>query len=80
MAAEYKLYYFDIRGLGEIIRLLFAAADKKYEDVRFSRDKWPEYKPKAPFGQAPFLEITEGSNTWVMAQSIAISNLILICY
>lgn len=71
--AEYKLFYFDLKGRGEIIRLIFHAAGKKFEDVRFKREQWPEYKSKSPFGQCPFLEIKEGSNTVVMAQSIAIS-------
>lgn len=71
--AEYKLYYFNLRGRAEIIRLVFAAAGQKYEDIRFPRDKWPEYKPKAPFGQCPYMEITEGGNTFTMAQSIAIA-------
>ena len=75
--AEYKLYYFDLKGRAEIIRLLFAAAEKKYEDIRYPKEKWPEYKPKAPFGQCPFLEVIEGSNTLVLSQSIAISNFIL---
>lgn len=71
--ADYKLYYFDKKGRTEIIRLLFAAAEQKYEDIRFTKEKWPEYKPKAPFGQCPFLEVTKGDNTLVLAQSISIS-------
>ena len=71
--SEYKLYYFDLRGRAEIIRLLFAAAGKKYQDIRFKREQWPEYKQKAPFGQAPYIEIIEGGKTLTMAQSIAIS-------
>lgn len=74
---EYKLFYFNLRGRCEIIRLLFYAAGQKFEDVRFSRDNWPEYKAKAPFGQCPYLEIKEGPNTFVLAQSIAISNTLL---
>ena len=72
--AEDKLYYFEIAGRAELIRLLFSAAGQKFEDVRFPREKWPEYKPKSPFGQCPYLEITEGSTTYTMAQSIAIGN------
>ena len=55
--AEYKLYYFDMRGRAEIIRHVFAAAGQKYEDIRFPREKWTEYKPKAPFGQYLFIEV-----------------------
>lgn len=70
---EYKLYYFNSRGRAEIIRLLFAAAGQKYEDIRFERDDWPKYKPNAPFGKAPFLEVKENGHTTSLAQSIAIS-------
>jgi len=33
---SYKLTYFDIRGLAENARILFAAAKQPYEDVRLS--------------------------------------------
>jgi len=41
---QYKLTYFNIRGRAEIIRLIFAVADEKYEDVRIEKDKWPALK------------------------------------
>nr|AYN44499.1 glutathione S-transferase S3 [Brachionus rotundiformis] len=69
---HYKLYYFNMKGRGELIRLLFAAAGQKYEDFRIEQKDWPEYKAKAPFGQAPFLEITNGKKTLVLSQSVAI--------
>ena len=31
----YKLYYFNVRAKGELIRLAFAAAGVEYEDIRF---------------------------------------------
>ena len=34
--AEYKLYYFNVRAKGEIIRLTFAAAGVDYEDIRYN--------------------------------------------
>ncbi|XP_077999738.1 cadherin-related family member 1-like [Glandiceps talaboti] len=37
---NYKFLYFNVRGRGEIIRLVFAAADVEYEDVRIDREKW----------------------------------------
>ena len=70
---EYKLHYFDLRGLGELARLVFAAAGKKFEDVRIPMDKWPEWKPKAPFGQVPYLEVIDGSNKLTLSQSKAIA-------
>jgi len=36
-----KLTYFNGRGRGEIIRLVFAAAGEQYEDIRIEMDKWP---------------------------------------
>lgn len=70
---EYKLYYFNIRGRAELIRILFAAAGQKYEDIRFEKDNWAEYKAKTPFGQVPFLEVHDGSNVLKLSQSLAIS-------
>ena len=42
---SYKLHYFDARGYGEMIRLVFAEAGVEYEDVRYSREEWPKHKP-----------------------------------
>nr|AYN44542.1 glutathione S-transferase S3 [Brachionus koreanus] len=69
---NYKLYYFNMKGRGELIRLLFAASGQKYEDFRIEKNDWPEYKSKAPFGQAPYLEITNGKKTMILSQSVAI--------
>ena len=41
----YKLSYFDFRGKGEIIRLVFAQAGVSYEDVRIQRSNWLPIKP-----------------------------------
>jgi len=41
----YKLSYFEFRGKGEIIRLLFAHLGVAYEDVRIQRSDWPGIKP-----------------------------------
>lgn len=40
-----KLYYFDLRGKGEFIRLLLRAAGQKFDDVIVPRSSWgPEGK------------------------------------
>merc|ERR1719491_1420260 len=55
-----KLYYFDIVGKGEPIRLLCAHAGLELEDYRFeSRDVFNEVKAsgKFHFGQVPMLEV-----------------------
>ena len=70
---EYKLYYFEGRGLAELSRLIFAIAGQKYEDVRIPKDKWPEMKPKAPFAQAPYLEVIDGSDISTYSQSRSIA-------
>ncbi|OWF40796.1 S-crystallin SL11-like [Mizuhopecten yessoensis] len=54
---KFTLYYFDGRGRAEVIRLLFALSDKKFEDIRIAFDKWPEHKQNAPGGTLPYLEI-----------------------
>lgn len=58
-----KLYYFDIKGKGEAIRLLCAHAGLELEDYRFeSRDVFNDMKAKGKFafGQVPLLEVDEG--------------------
>lgn len=54
---SYKLSYFDGRGRGEIIRLLFAYGGIEYTDERIKRENWPAIKASAPFGQLPILEV-----------------------
>ncbi|GMS82180.1 hypothetical protein PENTCL1PPCAC_4355, partial [Pristionchus entomophagus] len=57
----YKLYYFDIRDLGEFIRQTLALAGVEFEDVRLPRvydgPPWSEFKNKTPFGKIPVLEV-----------------------
>uniref|UniRef100_A0A2C9KTV2 Glutathione transferase n=1 Tax=Biomphalaria glabrata TaxID=6526 RepID=A0A2C9KTV2_BIOGL len=67
--AKLRLLYFDGRGRAEVARIILAAAGKEYEDVRFSFEEWPKYKPETPYGQAPALSV----DGVVYAQSIAIN-------
>lgn len=56
---QYKLIYFNSKGLAEMSRLLFVYAGVDYEDVRFKdRDDFiNNWQPKLPNGQAPCLEV-----------------------
>ncbi|TMS34856.1 hypothetical protein L596_002364 [Steinernema carpocapsae] len=65
---EYKLTYFNIRGLAEPARLLFALAGVDFEDNRIEHENWPPLKASTPFGQLPVLEF-DGKK---LAQSFAI--------
>jgi len=44
MSSHYKLLYFDLRGRGEAIRLIFRAANQKFDEVRITHAEWPQYK------------------------------------
>ena len=47
---SYKLYYFNAKGAGEPIRLIFAQAGVKYEDFRFEGEDWgKKYKAGTPY-------------------------------
>jgi len=41
---HYKLTYFNIRGKGELVRLVFAAAGVDFEDDRVEFFDWPAMK------------------------------------
>ena len=66
-----KLYYFDIPGKGEPIRLLCAYANLPLDDIRVSKDQFLALKAegKLHFGQLPALEV---ANNRVLTQSAAI--------
>jgi glutathione S-transferase len=54
--STYKLYYFNGRGRAEVVRLIFAAAGEKFEDIRYEHNEWPSHKSEMPLGQLPILE------------------------
>lgn len=66
---QYKLVYFNLRGRGEPIRWVLAAADLPFEDVRYSREtEWPFKKPETPYGKVPVLYVDDRP----LSQSVAI--------
>lgn len=42
---SYKLYYFNVRGRGELARLVLNYAGVPFEDYRFEMADWPAIKP-----------------------------------
>jgi len=68
---DLKLYYFDIKGKGEQIRLICAYSGLKLEDHRFeSRDAFLAMKEgRLPFGQVPMLEV-DGKGAMVQSTAI----------
>jgi hypothetical protein len=56
---HYKLTYFNMRGRGEPIRLIFALARQPFEDHRIEFTEWANYKHNTPSGVLPMLEISE---------------------
>nr|AFJ24753.1 glutathione S transferase-1 [Schmidtea mediterranea] len=67
-----KVTYFDARGRAELIRLVLKASKIEFEDVRITKDKWPEVKPTTPTGKLPVVEY-EGKQ---LTQSMAIARVV----
>jgi len=65
-----KLYYFDLKGRAEAIRLALHMGGIEFEDVRLDRDQFNQMKTQGQFafGQLPVLEV-DGRK---MSQSMAI--------
>lgn len=42
--STYKLYYFNITGLGEPVRYMLNYGGVKFEDIRLNFDDWPKKK------------------------------------
>lgn len=64
------LHYFNLRGRAEVARLVMAEGGLKYEDKRYEKDVFTrDIKPKAPFGQIPYL-VVDGKTTIAQSQAI----------
>ena len=69
-ATTYKVYYFELYGRAEPMRMMFNKAGIPFEDVRVTGQSWLDLKPTLEFGQVPCLEV----NGTKMYQSAAINN------
>ncbi|KAG0714706.1 Hematopoietic prostaglandin D synthase [Chionoecetes opilio] len=66
---EYKLVYFNGRGLAELVRWVFLQGDIAFTDERVEMSEWPEKKKTTPGGKLPLLYIDD-KPVW---QSMAIA-------
>ncbi|GFN74333.1 glutathione s-transferase [Plakobranchus ocellatus] len=57
MAPKLKLVYFNIRGRGELIRLILHAGAITFTDERIPYEEWAQCKNQAPNGQVPYVEV-----------------------
>ena len=58
---KFKLYYFDIYGRAEAIRVLLGYKNVDYEDVRVPMGEWPgEWKAKVGGTGMPVIEFEDG--------------------
>jgi glutathione S-transferase len=74
MPVTYKLYYFDLPGKGEAIRLALTYANIPFEDVRLDSDSFAKLKEDGTlaYGQAPALEVTTENGRNMICQSATI--------
>jgi len=68
-----KLYYFDLYGRAEPIRMALSKAGVEFEDIRLTGQAWLDFKAsnKLEFGQMPGLELEDGT---MLVQSTPILN------
>jgi glutathione S-transferase len=72
MQNRYTLYYFNIRGRGEQIRLILTHLGIPFEDKALDRDAWRALKPSSPLGQMPYAIEHTADGDLAIPQSMAI--------
>ncbi|CAL1538374.1 unnamed protein product [Lymnaea stagnalis] len=65
---KYQLIYFNVKGRGEAIRLLFKDNGIAYEEINCGENWLKEWKPQMQFGQVPALK----DNDFLLVQTNAI--------
>jgi len=73
--AHYSLVYFGAPGGGQAARVALAAVGAKWDNQYVDQTTWPQVKAsgRAPFGQVPFLEVSEvNGEKWNLAQGNSI--------
>ncbi|KAL9648097.1 hypothetical protein ABK040_007463 [Willaertia magna] len=68
----YQVLYFNFPGRGEIAKLIAHVGQVPYTTKYFTREEWPEYKPKTTFGKLPILK-KEGDESFELHESTAIA-------
>ncbi|XP_056648345.1 glutathione S-transferase-like [Diorhabda sublineata] len=77
MNSSYKVYYFDVPGKAEPIRMLLSYGGYPFEDVRFEKlVEWPKHKKNMPFEQVPVLEIDGKKLTQTVPLTRFLANLV----
>ncbi|KAF6208057.1 hypothetical protein GE061_016507 [Apolygus lucorum] len=53
----YKLTYFDLKGLGEPIRMILTYMGQEFEERRIPLEEWPATKGTIKYGKVPILDV-----------------------
>ncbi len=55
--SSYKLTYFNFKGRGQVIRLIFDYANQPFDENIIDRSKWLDFKADQIFKRVPVLEV-----------------------
>jgi len=74
---EIKLYYFNARGKGEVIRWMLKLGDIPFEDIRMTKEEWGKMKSEVPTHLVPMLQYKDKDGktvriceSWTIIRSI----------